>query len=313
MAYTPLCTNKGQKIIMPERFLHFLSTAEVDNILYHEQEHLNRKDDRLGLLLRLIITFFWFSPFAHYFFSQWSQSTELACDRAVTLKLSHQHRRAYAQTLLKMMTLLSVPHRPLPMAAFITPLPWPKLRNEKMRLKFIMKPPQMEFSNPPARFLLIAGALFLSLLVATPLASATKNDQRRGSKSDNPLSVMVDGRTTLPYGMVRDPSQKDAMKMHKGVDIAAPYKTPIFAPANGIVLQMGTDEAHGTYMIVQLGAGLQMNMAHLHSVLLEEGASFQRGEKIALLGNSGRSTGPHVHIEIRQNGELIDPFSVTWP
>ena len=103
-----------------------------------------------------------------------------------------------------------------------------------------------------------------------------------------------------PYGGVE--------KMHEGLDIANRPGTPIRAPADGVVVATGPRAGYGQTVILDHGYGLETWYAHTRTILVKKGDQIHRGDKIALLGNSGRSTGPHVHYEVRVNGTPVDPL-----
>ena len=96
---------------------------------------------------------------------------------------------------------------------------------------------------------------------------------------------------------------------HNGVDLAAPIGTPIKASADGTVIvskEGGWNGGYGNYVVIQHGNGTQTLYAHTYQNLVKVGAQVTQGQNIALLGNTGKSTGPHVHFEIR-NG-IRNPF-----
>ncbi|SNR61636.1 Peptidase family M23 [Humidesulfovibrio mexicanus] len=97
-------------------------------------------------------------------------------------------------------------------------------------------------------------------------------------------------------------------EFHKGLDIAAPAGTPIFAPSRGIVSAVERDPAYGLLLSVTHGAGLTTRYAHLQRVNVKHGQVVQRGEVIAYMGDSGRSTGPHLHYEVRVGGVPVNPM-----
>lgn len=99
------------------------------------------------------------------------------------------------------------------------------------------------------------------------------------------------------------------VKMHEGLDIANHPGTPIRATADGVVTFATTKAGYGQTVILDHGYGLQTWYAHTRKVLVKKGQKMRRGETIALLGNSGRSTGPHCHYEVRVNGIPVDPLS----
>lgn len=94
---------------------------------------------------------------------------------------------------------------------------------------------------------------------------------------------------------------------HPGVDIAAPVNTPVVATAVGTVARVGTDPVYGTYVLMRHDEGYETMYGHNALLLVEEGDRVERGETIAYSGNSGRSTAPHLHYEVRRSGRAVDP------
>lgn len=94
---------------------------------------------------------------------------------------------------------------------------------------------------------------------------------------------------------------------HPGIDIAAPVDTPVVATAKGVVRSTGADPVYGNFVVIDHGSGLVTMYAHNAMVLVEQGDAVERGETIASSGNSGESTAPHLHYEIRRDGEPIAP------
>lgn len=100
---------------------------------------------------------------------------------------------------------------------------------------------------------------------------------------------------------------------HPGVDIAVASQSYIRAAGAGVVQDTGTDPVYGNYLTVDHGDGYVSLYAHASAVMVETGQRVRRNEVIALSGNTGRSTAPHLHFEIRLNGETIDPLSMVNP
>jgi murein DD-endopeptidase MepM/ murein hydrolase activator NlpD len=97
-------------------------------------------------------------------------------------------------------------------------------------------------------------------------------------------------------------------RYHKGADIANSIGTPIYAADAGYVMLAGRDTAgYGLQIVINHGNGFITRYAHLSKILVKAGQSVKRGEKIALMGNTGRSTGPHLHFEIIRNGAIVNP------
>ncbi len=98
------------------------------------------------------------------------------------------------------------------------------------------------------------------------------------------------------------------MKMHEGVDVAAPYGTTIVAPADGIVVFSGIKSGFGKFVQIDHGYGMETLYAHSQDLFVHSGDRIKRGERIAAVGNTGHSTGPHLHYEVRVNGIAVDPL-----
>jgi murein DD-endopeptidase MepM/ murein hydrolase activator NlpD len=94
---------------------------------------------------------------------------------------------------------------------------------------------------------------------------------------------------------------------HTGVDIAVPANTPVVATAAGTVSEAGTDDVYGAYVVLTHAGGTETMYAHNGPLLVERGEEVARGDIIAYSGNSGESTAPHLHYEVRRGGAPIDP------
>lgn len=97
-------------------------------------------------------------------------------------------------------------------------------------------------------------------------------------------------------------------EFHKGFDISARMNTVIIAPADGVVSTVGRTHGYGRMLHINHGYGLKTVYAHLAKSLVAKGKYVKRGQKIALLGNSGRTTGPHLHYEVHLNGVPVNPL-----
>ncbi len=96
-------------------------------------------------------------------------------------------------------------------------------------------------------------------------------------------------------------------QMHKGLDIANRVGTTVVAPANGIVVKAGRDEGFGKAVVISHGYGVKTTYGHLSEVFVRAGQRVKRGDRIAAMGNTGRSTGPHLHYEVSSNGLSVNP------
>lgn len=100
----------------------------------------------------------------------------------------------------------------------------------------------------------------------------------------------------------------ESVTVHDGIDIAAPAGTEVFAVLDGTVAESGFDSARGNYLLLDHGDGLETLYAHCQELFVAEGDAVEQGQVIAGVGSTGRSTGPHLHFEVRQDGKVQDPF-----
>ncbi len=97
---------------------------------------------------------------------------------------------------------------------------------------------------------------------------------------------------------------------HPGIDIAIPTGSYVRAAGSGAVAETGDDRVYGNFVVLDHGMGYRTRYAHASLILVSEGETVRRNEVIALTGSSGRSTAPHLHFEILQEGEAIDPLTL---
>ena len=97
-------------------------------------------------------------------------------------------------------------------------------------------------------------------------------------------------------------------EFHDGIDIAAPVGTPVVAPREGTVIAAGNSPTFGVFLRLQHPDGYISFMAHLHGVTVAVGDMVRQGEKVAYSGNTGRSTGPHLHFGLFHHGQYVNPI-----
>lgn len=118
----------------------------------------------------------------------------------------------------------------------------------------------------------------------------------------------VQGEITSRFGWRNSP-WGDGSEFHPGIDIANSMETPIVATADGEVVQTGASGGYGNIVKIDHGDGIETIYGHNSRIAVSVGQSVQKGQVIAYLGNTGRSTGPHAHYEVRVNGNAVDPVS----
>ncbi|MNO70911.1 Murein DD-endopeptidase MepM [compost metagenome] len=113
-------------------------------------------------------------------------------------------------------------------------------------------------------------------------------------------------RVTSQFGKRKDPFS-GVLSLHSGLDIGGQIGDPIYAAANGTVKDTGYSSARGNYVTISHPSGLETNYMHLSKVSVSKGDKLKQGDPIGELGSTGRSTGPHLHLEVVKNGVTIDP------
>ncbi len=123
-----------------------------------------------------------------------------------------------------------------------------------------------------------------------------------------PSRMPVDGVTlTSGFGMRNHPILRQRRR-HNGVDLAAPRGTPVYATADGIVEKAQYFGSYGNYVQIGHGAEMETRYAHLSSYTVSSGEQVRIGDLIGYVGSTGRSTGPHLHYEVRVSNEAVNPI-----
>ncbi|MBO6944792.1 M23 family metallopeptidase [Altererythrobacter sp.] len=127
-----------------------------------------------------------------------------------------------------------------------------------------------------------------------------------------PISVpsimpLQDAKLTSGYGMRTHPVLGGRRK-HKGIDLAAPSGTPIYATADGIIDRAEWFSSYGLFVEIDHGAELETRYAHMSRLAVAEGQRVSKGDLIGYVGSTGRSTGPHLHYEVRVSGVAVNPI-----
>jgi len=141
------------------------------------------------------------------------------------------------------------------------------------------------------------------------IADAIRKLQSAGGQRPGRLLWPTPGysRITSPYGMRLHPILK-TNRFHTGIDIAAPYGSNVISTANGKVIFAGWQGGYGNTIIVDHGGGMSTLHAHLSKFLVKAGDNVKANQPIGKIGTSGWSTGPHLHFEVRINGDHVSPM-----
>ncbi len=126
-----------------------------------------------------------------------------------------------------------------------------------------------------------------------------------------PIGPPIDARLgmTSNFGVRVDPFTKQ-LAQHSGIDFVTPAGTPIVATGDGVVIKAGLDPAYGNFIEIVHGDGFISKYAHNSKLFVKPGQAITRGQLIANSGSTGRSTGPHLHYEIHQNNNYLNPAKI---
>ena len=132
--------------------------------------------------------------------------------------------------------------------------------------------------------------------------------ERKSLLAATPSIKPVHGWFTSKFGYRLSPFTGRPI-MHQGLDMAAPPGTPIIAPADGVVSFAGYDQGYGKLVSIDHGYGVSTRFGHTSQIYVQVGQKVSKWDVIAAVGNTGRSTGPHLHYEVRINGTPVDPIN----
>lgn len=298
-------TQKGSPflagIVRPVVFVPaaLIRRENVVQVIVHEMVHLKRGDLLTRPIERIVADLFWFSPFAWAIrerLDYWreavvdAEAVDLTGDRiAYARALTSAARYAHGQSL-------------LPVAAFNLS----KEGNLKMRLEHLLSEP----GKTPRRFgIAIVAAACLAVPVALAQGALITGDTSVASHPGFAHAVLDKARLTSRFGdRIHPITNKPAH--HDGVDLAEAEGSPVYAPAGGAITFSGEKGAYGNLVVLQLDDGMSMRFAQLAEISVGVGDTVKAGEILGTVGQSGRATGPHLHLEVWDGESRIDPESV---
>jgi murein DD-endopeptidase MepM/ murein hydrolase activator NlpD len=131
-------------------------------------------------------------------------------------------------------------------------------------------------------------------------------DQRRTLDAITPNRWPIRGHVGSTFGSRTDPFEGGS-EMHYGLDIEAPLGAQVSAPASGVVKVAQRESEYGNLIVIDHGNGLTTRFAHLRGFAIKVGQNVTKGQLIGWVGMTGRTTGPHLHYEVRQDDRPINP------
>lgn len=290
-----------------------LSGQALEYVLSHEEAHLSRKDHWWKPLSYLVLTAYWFNPLCWVAYVLLSRDIEMACDEKVIRDMDRGRAAEYSQVLLDESCQVR--------GIRACPLAFGEV-SVKQRVKAVLN------YKKPAFWVIIA-ALALCGTLATVLmtdpaeqSSAATNTaeqqiaaeeaeaadeaspaEAEGAADEGTFIMPVDGMVTSVFGY-------RGGKLHGGIDIAAEEGAPVRAAAGGTVTNAGSEGDYGLCVVIDHGNGKETVYAHNKNLNVSAGDKVSQGDVIANVGETGQAAGPHLHFEIRFDGEAVDPGTV---
>ncbi len=132
-------------------------------------------------------------------------------------------------------------------------------------------------------------------------------EQQHAEWTALPSLLPVSGKITSRFGKRTSPFT-GMLAMHEGIDIAAPFGSPVVSSADGVIIQASADPMLGKYVKIRHRYGRDTYYAHLSRIAVRPSRSVKQGEIVGYVGNTGLSTGPHLHYEVHMQGRPVDPL-----
>lgn len=288
--------------------------------LLHELTHYRRLDLCCKWLAEAAVCVHWFNPLVYVLRRELSRECELSCDESVLGRLDESGRRVYGASLLALARPVSGPTKNSMTLAMSR-----DGEQLKERLYAIMKFESKGKLNGAvavgvAAALCLCGVLAGAyaadltgqaeeskqpemLVISEPLATG---EQTGGAGEE--LTSPLDGdnlTVTMPFGTRVHPVTGETTS-HDGLDIQAESGAAVYAPRSGQVLEAAFNQEYGNYVVIGWDGG-EVLFAHLSACAVTEGDQVTQGQNVGYVGQTGMATGPHLHVEIRLDGELADP------
>ena len=151
-------------------------------------------------------------------------------------------------------------------------------------------------------------------VLAASFAEITDTVSRHVARLENTPSIMpTAGWLTSHFSRSRFHPLLHISRPHEGIDVSAPMGAPIVAPAAGVVMRVARENGYGNVLEIDHGNGIVTKYAHCSRIMVRTGQRVTRGQTVAAVGNTGLSTGPHLHYEIHKDGRVVDPLTYVMP
>ncbi|MEZ4722090.1 MAG: N-acetylmuramoyl-L-alanine amidase [Flavobacteriales bacterium] len=284
----------GRRIYLPEAFLE-LPQTELQKVIAHEQAHLDLRHGLDNVLMTILKPLFWYNPIFWFIHRELRLVHEFQADEACN---QNECESDYSTLLLK----LSAPGLT---NSLVHPFSKNLIKKRVTKLNQLKSPIMKK-----VLFLItvpVVGMLFYAFSVQYVTKTVVTNEP---SSEVKPFILPIEaGAITKisPFGLRSDPLN-ESRKFHSGIDFVAQKGVPVIAAGSGVVTKVEHSmEGYGMHLEITHENGLVSRYAHLDQFAVEQGQRVQQGSLIAYNGNTGRSTGPHLHFEVLRNDSTLDP------
>ncbi|MYM33231.1 peptidoglycan DD-metalloendopeptidase family protein [Duganella sp. FT94W] len=307
-AISPMLIGVLRPVLLLPAHLDGLTAEQQQMIVAHELHHWRARDPLCLAIAATLRTVFWFNPATRWMAKQMEWALELQCDQQVLNGRPQQQRKQYAASLLLQWT------APMGVAAFNGATITARIRQMQKNSLPALSAAAVWTTAAALMAVLAAGALLQpALAIGIPAATAQATAQAMAPApapaAEAWRAPLDEVRVTSFFGVRRSVPRTP----HKGIDFRAAKGTPVYATASGTIIAAGPiaegDGKYGNAVIIDHGPQHSL-YAHLDSVSVQPGQRVQAGQLIGAVGETGLATGPHLHLEVRRNGQIIDPATM---
>ena len=287
------------RVYLPSRFMN-LESQDLRSVIDHEKAHIDLGHAYDNLFFSIIQPLFWYNPIFWFLKREILQIHEYQADSTCSKKTN---RDQYAALLLK----LSAPGLD---NLFIHPF------SKSLIKKRVIKLNQSNSSFMKRALFLtclpVAAALIYAFSIKPVTHTISSTTDVKSNHEQRPFILPMDMQSIsnyTPYGMRTNPIDQ-SRRMHRGIDLIAPEGTEIIAVKEGVVLSANSENAgYGNLVEIAHDGDLVTRYAHLQDYLVKPGQRVEQGEIIGYCGNTGKSTGPHLHFEVLKGDSALNPES----
>ena len=317
-------------IFKPELYLPDadLSENDYDNILVHECVHLKRRDILIKWICVFARTVHWFNPFIYIISKKAEEECEISCDKQATTMMDDESKRAYCETILSLVSKSTAFSPSLGMGD--------TKKNLERRFVAIMHENKTGKKTIIISSFITAAILLTALTVSATLGGKAKEQAKAETNED--IVITADSKTNSEIpGSTQSVNSTENIKLHPvtgeviadysqtelpisagfdeerhpAVDLKLAAGTPVTCPFEGMVLAAEYNPDKGNYIeILSLDGTTRVLFAHLDKMYVNTGDNANAGDEIGTVGTTGMSTGPHLHVEVYEDGSTVDPTTV---